>query len=54
MEEEHRPAMEAFVARRSAPLLCVLENLSPRDRQGFIAGLTAWAHEVRDWQNTVL
>ncbi|GIH67666.1 transcriptional regulator [Microbispora siamensis] len=53
MMEEHRPAMEEFVARRSAPLLHVLDGLSPRDRQGFVAGLTAWAHEVRDWQGAV-
>lgn len=48
--ERQRPVMEAFVARRSAPLLRVLEGLSPRDREGFVAGLTAWAHEVRTWQ----
>lgn len=51
MAEEHRPAMEEFLTRRSAPLLRVLENLSPRDREGFVAGLTAWAREVRDWRS---
>jgi hypothetical protein len=27
----------------------VLEALSPRDRQGFARGLSAWAQQVRDW-----
>ena len=51
--DRRRPAVEAFVARRAAPLLRALENLSPRDREGFVAGLTAWAHEVRDWQGAM-
>ncbi|MEV5711362.1 MarR family transcriptional regulator [Actinoallomurus sp. NPDC052274] len=51
MPDRQRPVMEEFIARRSAPLLRVLESLSPRDRAGFVAGLTAWAHEVRDWQS---
>lgn len=51
--EEHRPAMEEFVTRRSTPPLRVLDGFSPRDRQGFVAGLTAWAHEVHDWQSAV-
>ncbi|MFI1179976.1 MarR family winged helix-turn-helix transcriptional regulator [Streptomyces sp. NPDC020799] len=46
---EHRlPVVEAFIATRSRPLLRALDSLSPRDRAGFIAGLTAWAREVRD------
>lgn len=44
---EHRAAVERFVALRSAPLLRVLDSLSPRDRAGFVAGLTAWAREVQ-------
>ncbi|PSK99376.1 DNA-binding MarR family transcriptional regulator [Murinocardiopsis flavida] len=43
-----RPTVEAFVETRAAPLLRVIESLSPRDRAGFTAGLAAWAHEVRD------
>ena len=47
--ETHRATIEAFVAERAAPLLKVLERLSPRDRQGFARGLSAWAREVRNW-----
>ncbi|MEV4437554.1 MarR family transcriptional regulator [Streptomyces sp. NPDC049577] len=43
---EHRPLVEQFIAARSAPLLRALDSLSPRDRAGFIAGLTAWAREA--------
>jgi DNA-binding MarR family transcriptional regulator len=45
----HRRAVEKFVALRAGPLLRVLDGLSPRDRAGFVAGLTAWAREVRNW-----
>ena len=45
----HRPAVEEFVALRAAPLLRVLDSLSPRDQAGFVAGLAAWAREVRNW-----
>ncbi|MER7499257.1 MarR family transcriptional regulator [Nonomuraea pusilla] len=45
----HRAMVERFVALRAAPLLRVLDNLSPSDRKGFVAGLAAWAHEVRNW-----
>ncbi|MEV0399944.1 MarR family transcriptional regulator [Actinoallomurus sp. NPDC050550] len=48
--DRHRPMIEAFIARRSAPLVRVLRDLSPQDREGFVTGLTAWAHEVRDWR----
>lgn len=51
LAEQHRPPFEAFVAARAAPLLRVLESLSPRDREGFSAGLTAWACEVQSWQD---
>lgn len=44
----HRQAVEEFVARRSSPLLRVLDGLSPRDRAGFIAGIAAWAREVQN------
>ncbi|MFI7462273.1 MarR family winged helix-turn-helix transcriptional regulator [Nonomuraea sp. NPDC049646] len=46
---DHRAMVEGFVALRAAPLLRVLDSLSPSDRQGFVAGLIAWAHEVRNW-----
>ncbi|MBO2456275.1 MarR family winged helix-turn-helix transcriptional regulator [Actinomadura violacea] len=47
LAEQHRAAVEGFVAVRAAPLLRVLDTLSPRDRQGFVAGLVAWASEVQ-------
>ncbi|MGK5557684.1 MarR family winged helix-turn-helix transcriptional regulator [Actinomadura kijaniata] len=47
LAERNRPAVERFVAERAAPLLRVLDGLSPRDRQGFAAGLAAWAREVQ-------
>ncbi len=49
LAETHRATVEAFVAQRAAPLLKVLDRLSPRDRQGFARGLSAWAYEVRNW-----
>jgi DNA-binding MarR family transcriptional regulator len=49
LNEQRRTSIEALVAARSAPLLRVLESLSPRDREGFVAGLQAWAREVRNW-----
>ncbi|MCW2898872.1 MAG: MarR family transcriptional regulator [Streptosporangiaceae bacterium] len=49
LAEHHRATVEGFVAVRAAPLLRVLDNLSPRDREGFVAGLTAWSREVRNW-----
>jgi DNA-binding MarR family transcriptional regulator len=52
LTEHHRPTVEDFVATRAAPLLRVLQDLSPRDREGFAEGLAAWAHEVRNWTDT--
>jgi DNA-binding MarR family transcriptional regulator len=49
LAEPHRATVQAFVAQRAGPLLQVLEALSPRDRQGFARGLSAWAQQVRDW-----
>lgn len=49
LAETYRPTFEGFVAQRSAPLLQVLKTLTPRDRAGFVRGLAAWAHEVRNW-----
>jgi DNA-binding MarR family transcriptional regulator len=49
LAEQHRPAVERFVAERAAPLLRVLDALSPRDRQGFAAGMHAWAKEVQHY-----
>ncbi|KAA2264099.1 MarR family transcriptional regulator [Solihabitans fulvus] len=51
LAESQRGVVEGFVAVRAAPLIRVLADLSPRDRAGFVAGLTAWAHEVRHWQS---
>jgi DNA-binding MarR family transcriptional regulator len=47
LAESHRRTVEGFVAVRAAPLIRVLESLSPRDRAGFVAGLNAWAREVQ-------
>ncbi|WP_269855484.1 MarR family winged helix-turn-helix transcriptional regulator [Streptomyces sp. RPT161] len=49
LPEERRPVVEEFVAVRAAPLLRAMDGLSAEQRQGFVAGLRAWAHEVRDW-----
>jgi DNA-binding MarR family transcriptional regulator len=49
LAEPHRATVQAFVAQRADPLLKVLEALSPRDRQGFARGLSAWAQQVREW-----
>ncbi|WP_395109745.1 MarR family winged helix-turn-helix transcriptional regulator [Actinomadura sp. SCN-SB] len=46
MPQRHRPLFEEFVAARAAPLLRAMDRLSPRDRAGFVAGLTEWAREV--------
>ncbi|MFE7114444.1 MarR family winged helix-turn-helix transcriptional regulator [Streptomyces sp. NPDC057654] len=45
--EEYRPHLEAFIARRGEPLLRALDGLSPEERAGFQAGLTAWVREVQ-------
>ncbi|GIE97683.1 hypothetical protein Ari01nite_51480 [Paractinoplanes rishiriensis] len=49
LADAYRPSVEQLVAGRAAPLLRVLDGLSERDRQGFAAGLRAWAAEVRNW-----
>ncbi|GAA1893230.1 MarR family winged helix-turn-helix transcriptional regulator [Streptantibioticus ferralitis] len=46
---ERRPVVEDFVAVRAAPLLRAMDALSADERHGFVAGLQAWAHEVRNW-----
>ncbi|MDT0300671.1 MarR family winged helix-turn-helix transcriptional regulator [Streptomonospora wellingtoniae] len=43
---DYQEPMERFMAARAAPLLRVLERLSPSEQQGFAAGLEAWAREV--------
>ncbi|MBT2382150.1 MarR family winged helix-turn-helix transcriptional regulator [Streptomyces sp. ISL-11] len=45
--ESRLPAVRAFIASRSRPLLRALDSLSARDRAGFVAGLTAWAREAQ-------
>ncbi|MFJ9848967.1 MarR family winged helix-turn-helix transcriptional regulator [Streptomyces sp. NPDC101150] len=47
LAEEFRPAFEEFAARRSEPLLRALDGLSPGERAGFLAGLSAWVREVQ-------
>jgi DNA-binding MarR family transcriptional regulator len=38
LAERHQQAVEGFVATRAAPLLRVLDGLSPRDREGSSPG----------------
>ncbi|WP_261558131.1 MarR family winged helix-turn-helix transcriptional regulator [Frankia tisae] len=47
LRERYRPAVELFIATRSAPLLRALAGLSARDREGFVAGLAAWSAEAQ-------
>jgi DNA-binding MarR family transcriptional regulator len=47
--QQHRASVEQLVASRAAPLMRALAHLTDRDRQGFAAGLRAWAAEVRNW-----
>ncbi|MGK5732068.1 MarR family winged helix-turn-helix transcriptional regulator [Streptomyces sp. URMC 124] len=47
LAEEYRPPLETFIVRRTEPLLRALEGLSPDERAGFLAGLTAWVREVQ-------
>ncbi|WP_026119041.1 MarR family winged helix-turn-helix transcriptional regulator [Nocardiopsis ganjiahuensis] len=49
LADEHRPSVESLVAARAAPLQRAMERLPERDREGFAAGLRAWADEMRDW-----
>ncbi|MEU0239631.1 MarR family transcriptional regulator [Nocardiopsis sp. NPDC006198] len=46
LAEEYRDLMRAFASRRARPLLRAFERLTPAEREGFAAGLRAWAHEV--------
>ncbi|MEV0375142.1 MarR family transcriptional regulator [Streptomyces sp. NPDC050636] len=47
LADAYRAPLETFVARRSEPLLRALDGLSPGERDGFLAGLTAWVREVQ-------
>nr|WP_083905558.1 MarR family winged helix-turn-helix transcriptional regulator [Nocardia transvalensis] len=49
LRPDKREHMETFVARRADPLLTALTTLTPEQREGFAAGLRAWAHEIRNW-----
>ncbi|WP_150239915.1 MarR family winged helix-turn-helix transcriptional regulator [Nocardiopsis quinghaiensis] len=46
LAQEHRGLMRTFTARRARPLLRAFERLSPNQREGFAAGLEAWAREL--------
>ncbi|GAA3738214.1 DNA-binding MarR family transcriptional regulator [Spinactinospora alkalitolerans] len=46
LADAYREPMRVFMAQRAAPLLRVLERLSPDDLRGFTAGLEVWADEV--------
>ncbi|MFG3497227.1 MarR family winged helix-turn-helix transcriptional regulator [Streptomyces sp. NPDC047928] len=47
LAEDYRPSLETFVVRRTEPLLRALDGLSPEQRAGFVAGLSAWVREVQ-------
>lgn len=46
LAEEHRDTMRAFTARRTEPLLAAFDQLTPAQREGFAAGLQAWAEQL--------
>ncbi|ASU58646.1 MarR family winged helix-turn-helix transcriptional regulator [Nocardiopsis dassonvillei] len=46
LADEHRELMHAFVASRARTLLRAFDRLSPEQREGFAAGLEAWAREL--------
>ncbi|MEU3015849.1 MarR family transcriptional regulator [Nocardiopsis sp. NPDC007018] len=46
LADDHRRSVESLVAARAAPLRRAMERLSARDREGFAAGLRAWADEL--------
>lgn len=46
LADEHRDLMRAFVASRARTLLRTFDRLSPEQREGFAAGLEAWAREL--------
>ncbi|KAB7839558.1 MarR family winged helix-turn-helix transcriptional regulator [Streptomyces mobaraensis] len=48
LAEAYRAPLETFMVRRGGPLLRALATLDPVERAGFVAGLTAWAHEVQN------
>ncbi len=48
LADDYRPSVESLAAARAAPLRRAMERLPERDRQGFAAGLRAWADEMRD------
>jgi DNA-binding MarR family transcriptional regulator len=47
ISDDWREVVQGVVAERSAPLVAALGDLSPRDLEGFVRGLAAWAREVR-------
>lgn len=48
LTDSYRPLIEEFVTERAAPLFRAMDGLSAQQRDGFVAGLTAWAREARD------
>jgi DNA-binding MarR family transcriptional regulator len=46
LADQHRDTMRTFMARRAEPLLRAFEQLTARQREGFAAGLRAWADEL--------
>jgi DNA-binding MarR family transcriptional regulator len=43
---DKRAGVAEFVDRRAAPLLRAMARLTPTQRDGFLAGLEAWAQEI--------
>jgi DNA-binding MarR family transcriptional regulator len=43
---DHRSAVAEFLDRRSIPLARAIARLTPEQRAGFRAGLTAWVEEI--------
>lgn len=48
LRPQYRELMSQFLAVRADPLLRALGGLTPEQRDGFVAGLRAWAREVEN------
>ncbi|GAA4894392.1 DNA-binding MarR family transcriptional regulator [Stackebrandtia albiflava] len=42
--------MRYYVTVRAAPLLAAMDRLTPQQREGFAAGIRAWAEQLRHWR----
>lgn len=48
LSPEHRAVVAEFLQMRAGPLLRAMDALTPQQREGFLAGLRAWAAEIAD------